>query len=39
MCAHAFEKDWIRRIDDTRAVAITPAGERIFRETLGLKLN
>jgi len=39
LCAYAFEKGWIRRIDDTRAVAITPAGERIFRETLGLKLN
>ena len=39
MCACAFEKGWIRRIDDTRAVAITPAGERIFRETFGLQLN
>ena len=39
MCAYAFEKGWIRRIDETRAVAITPTGERIFRETFRLQLN
>ena len=39
LCAYAFEKGWIRRIDNTRAVAITPAGQRIFRETFGLQLN
>lgn len=39
LCACAFEKGWIRRVADTRAVAITPAGERVFRETFGLRLD
>ena len=32
LCAHSFDKGWIRRIDGTRAVAVTPKGQRIFRE-------
>jgi DNA-binding transcriptional ArsR family regulator len=38
LCAHSFRKGWIRRIKDTRAVAITPKGERIFREQFGARL-
>lgn len=29
---HSFERGWIRRIGDSRAVAVTPKGQRAFRE-------
>jgi DNA-binding transcriptional ArsR family regulator len=32
ICLHAFAAVWIRRVPGTRAIAITPKGERIFRE-------
>jgi hypothetical protein len=32
-------KGWIRRIEGTRAVSITPKGQRIFREELGVRLD
>jgi len=35
LCAHCFAKGWIRRIEGTRAVAITPAGRRTFHEVFG----
>ena len=35
LCALSFERSWIRRIEGTRAVAITPRGARVFRETFG----
>jgi DNA-binding transcriptional ArsR family regulator len=35
LCALSFEKSWIRRIEGTRAVAITPRGARVFRDTFG----
>jgi DNA-binding transcriptional ArsR family regulator len=38
LCAHSFAQGWIRRIKDTRAVAITPEGERVFREQFGARL-
>ena len=38
LCAHSFEAGWIRRIAGTRAVAITPKGERVYRETIGARL-
>jgi DNA-binding transcriptional ArsR family regulator len=38
LCVHGFKSGWIRRINDTRAVAITPKGERVLREQLGLRL-
>ena len=38
LCAHGFKSGWIRRINDTRAVAVTPKGERILREQLGVRL-
>ncbi len=39
LCTHSLAKAWIRRIDGTRAVAITPKGERIFREQFGVTLD
>ena len=39
LCAHSFEKGWIRRIEGTRAVAITPKGGRVFREDFGARLG
>lgn len=39
LCAHSFAKCWIRRIDGTRAVTVTPAGERAFREQFGAQLG
>jgi DNA-binding transcriptional ArsR family regulator len=38
ICAHSFGKDWIRRVNGTRAVTVTPKGERIFREDFGVRL-
>ncbi|MBO0764344.1 MAG: helix-turn-helix transcriptional regulator [Hyphomicrobiaceae bacterium] len=38
LCALSFEKNWIRRIEDTRAVVVTPRGARVFRETFGAQL-
>ncbi len=38
LAAHCFELGWIGRIRDTRAVLITPEGERGFSETFGIKL-
>ncbi len=38
LCAHSFSAGWIRRIDGTRAVAITPAGWRVFRDEFGARL-
>jgi hypothetical protein len=39
LCTHSFASGWIRRIAGTRAVALTPKGERIFREQLGVTLG
>ena len=39
LCAHCFEKNWIRRVEGSRAVAITPKGQRIFREEFGARLD
>ena len=38
LCAHCFDKGWIRRMPGTRAVAVTPKGQRVFRETFGATL-
>ena len=37
LCAHSFEAGWIRRIEGTRAVKVTPKGHRIFREAIGVR--
>jgi DNA-binding transcriptional ArsR family regulator len=39
LCAHSFTKGWIRRINGTRAVTITPKGQRIFRGEFGMQLG
>jgi DNA-binding transcriptional ArsR family regulator len=39
LCAHSFTKGWIRRIEGTRAVAVTPKGWRAFREQLQVRLG
>jgi len=32
LCTHCFDEGWVRRLAGTRAVAITPKGQRVFRE-------
>ena len=34
---HSFERGWIRRIDDGRALTITPRGQQAFREHFGVR--
>ena len=36
LCAHALGKGWVRRIKGTRAVAVTPAGQRVFHDEFGV---
>jgi hypothetical protein len=37
LCAHSMAQGWTRRIQDSRAVEITPKGERVFREKFGVR--
>jgi len=39
LCRQSFANNWIRRIEGSRAVAITPKGYRIFREAFGARLD
>jgi DNA-binding transcriptional ArsR family regulator len=39
ICEHCMRSGWTRRLEGTRAVQITPSGERMFRETLGLRMR
>ena len=39
LCTHSFAKDWIRRLPGTRAVAVTPKGQRVFREQFGARVS
>lgn len=34
---HCFERHWIRRIGDSRAIAVTPKGQQAFRQHFGLR--
>ena len=36
LAARCFALNWIRRSGESRAVTVTPAGQRGFRETLGM---
>lgn len=38
LCSHCFDQGWIRRIEGTRAVSITPNGQRQLRATFGVNL-
>lgn len=37
LCAHSFDQGWIRRLQATRAFAVTPAGWRVFGDALGIQ--
>lgn len=39
LCAHCFDAGWIRRVEGTRAVSVTPNGQRQLRDTLGVDLS
>ncbi len=39
LCARSLAEGWIRRVSGTRAVMITPTGHRVFRETIGARLD
>jgi DNA-binding transcriptional ArsR family regulator len=39
LCAHCFTKGWIRHINGTRAVTVTPKGQRVFREEFEVQLG
>jgi hypothetical protein len=39
LCAHSFQKGWIRRNNGTRAVTLTPKGQQVFREEFHARLE
>lgn len=39
LCTHSLEMGWVKRMPDTRAVHVTPKGERAFREGFGVTLT
>lgn len=39
ICNHAFENGWIRRIEGSRAVSVTPAGQQALRAVFGVRLD
>ncbi len=39
ICEHAMESGWTRRQEGTRAVLVTPKGERVFREKLEIRIG
>jgi hypothetical protein len=39
LCAHSFGQGWIRHDNGTRAVTLTPKGQRIFREEFRARLE
>jgi len=36
LCEHALRVGWVKRVGSTRAVVVTPAGQAVFGERLGL---
>ena len=39
LCQLSFDKNWVRRIEGSRAVTLTPKGERAMRDVLGVRLD
>jgi len=39
ICSQSMRSDWTRRMEGTRAVSITPKGERVFRESFGVRFG
>jgi DNA-binding transcriptional ArsR family regulator len=39
ICSHSFDRGWIRRIEGSRAVSITPSGRLFFRKQFGAQLT
>ncbi len=39
ICSHGLEEGWARRMEGTRAVAVTRKGERVFREKFGASMG
>ena len=39
LCARSFHEHWIRHIEGSRAVTVTPKGWRIFRDAIGVRLR
>ncbi len=39
LCTHGFDEGWIRRIGDSRAVAVTRKGESVFRDVFGIRVS
>ncbi|HRD78733.1 MAG TPA: winged helix-turn-helix domain-containing protein [Hyphomicrobiaceae bacterium] len=39
LCRHSFEAGWVRRINGTRAVSVTPKGRSQMSKLLGLELG
>jgi len=39
LCTHSFAQGWIRRLDGTRAVSVTPKGRQVFESRFGARLG
>jgi DNA-binding transcriptional ArsR family regulator len=39
LCTCCLDSGWVRRVDKTRTIAITPKGQRVFREQFGAQLS
>jgi DNA-binding transcriptional ArsR family regulator len=37
LCAQGMQRQWIRRVDGTRAVAVMPEGRRVFEQAFGVR--
>jgi DNA-binding transcriptional ArsR family regulator len=37
LCSHCLDRGWVRRIEGSRAVAVTPKGRRIFHDAFGVR--
>lgn len=39
LCTHSLARGWAQRMPGTRAIRITPAGRKVFRDTFGVTLS